>query len=69
MVLKLAKPEEIYAEVEGRLVELNVKNGDWVTKDTVLAKLSNPEKQKELLQRQQDQTVNFHKAQWYRPEP
>ena len=51
MVLKLAKPEEIYAEVEGRLVELNVKNGDWVTKDTVLAKLSNPEKQKELSQR------------------
>ena len=39
----------IYAEVEGRLVELNVKNGEWVTKDTVLAKLSNPEKQKELL--------------------
>ncbi len=51
LVLKLAKPEEIYAEVEGRLVELNVRNGDWVTKDTVLAKLSNPEKQKELLQR------------------
>ena len=48
MVLKLAKPEEVYAEVEGRLVELNVKNGDWVKKDTVLAKLSNPEKQKEL---------------------
>ena len=54
MVLKLAKPEEVYAETEGRLVELNVKNGDWVTKDTVLAKLSNPEKQKELSQRTQD---------------
>ena len=51
-VLKLAKPEVVYVETEGRLVELNVKNGQWVTKDTVLAKLSNPEKQKELIQRQ-----------------
>jgi putative peptide zinc metalloprotease protein len=66
MVLKLAKPEEVYAETEGRLVELNVKNGDWVTKDTVLAKLSNPEKEKERSQRIQDHDVNFSKAQWYR---
>jgi putative peptide zinc metalloprotease protein len=65
MVLKLAKPEEVYAEVEGRLVELNVKNGDWVAKDTVLANLSNPEKQKELLQKLQDHDVNFHKAEWF----
>jgi putative peptide zinc metalloprotease protein len=65
LVLKLAKPEEVYAEVEGRLVELNVKNGDWVKKDTVLATLSNPEKQKELLQRQQDQSANFAKALWF----
>src|SRR5262249_44896452 len=68
-LLKLAKPEEIYAEVEGRLVELNVKNGDWVKKDTVLAKLSNPEKVKELLQRQQDQTIAFHKAEWFGRSP
>ncbi len=65
MVLKLSKPEEIYAEVEGRLVELNVRNGDWVAKDTVLAQLSNLEKQKELIQRQGDQEIAFHKAQWY----
>jgi putative peptide zinc metalloprotease protein len=69
MVLKLSKPEEIYAEVEGRLEKLNVRNGDWVTKDTVLATLSNPEKQKELIQRQQDQTIAFHKAQWYGKSP
>jgi len=68
-VLKLAKPEEIYAEVEGRLVELNVKNGDWVTKDTVLAKLSNPEKQKELIQRQSDQEISFTKAVYYGQSP
>ncbi len=65
MVLKLSKPEEVYAEVEGKLVELNVKNGDWVAKDTVLAQLSNLEKQKELIQRQGDQEIAFHKAQWY----
>ena len=63
MVLKLAKPEEVYAETEGRLVELNVKNGDWVAKDTVLAKLSNPEKQKELSQKQQDfRKSAYHKS-------
>jgi putative peptide zinc metalloprotease protein len=60
-VLKLAKPEVIYVGTEGRLMELNVENGQWITKDTVLAKLSNPEKQKELLQRQQDQEVSFTK--------
>ena len=69
MVLKLASPLELYAEVEGRLVELNVKNGEWVEKDTVLAKLSNPEKQKELFQRQQDYAVNFHRAAWYNSSP
>ncbi|HKI18704.1 MAG TPA: HlyD family efflux transporter periplasmic adaptor subunit, partial [Isosphaeraceae bacterium] len=69
MVLKLSKPEEIYAEVEGQLKELNVKNGDWVTKDTVLAKLSNPEKLKELLQRQEDKDIAFHKAQWFAKSP
>ena len=69
LVLKLAKPEEVYAEVEGRLVELNVKNGEWVTKDTVLAKLSNPEKQKELLEQQHDHDVNLHKAPWFDQQP
>jgi putative peptide zinc metalloprotease protein len=65
LVLKLAKPEEVYAEVEGRLVDLKVRNGQWVKKDTVLANLSNPEKEKELSQRTQDHNVNFAKAQWY----
>ena len=65
LVLKLAKPEEVYAEVEGRLVDLKVRNGQWVKKDTVLANLSNPEKEKELSQRTQDHNVSFAKAQWY----
>src|SRR5262245_51666561 len=37
LVLSAAKPEEIYAEVPGRLVELKVRDGDWVKKDTELA--------------------------------
>ena len=65
-VLKLAKPEVVYVETEGRLVELNVKNGQWITKDTVLAKLSNPEKQKELIQRQQDQEISFTKYLYFK---
>ncbi len=69
MVLKLSKPEEIYAEVEGRLVDLKVKNGDWVTKDTVLATLSNLEKQKELVQRQQDHKIALLKSTWYSQSP
>jgi putative peptide zinc metalloprotease protein len=69
MVLKLAKPQEIYVETEGRLVELNVRDGDWVSKDDVLAKLSNPEKQKELIQRQGDYDVSFYKAQWFDKSP
>jgi len=65
-VLKLAKPEVVYVETEGRLVELNVKNGQWITKDTLLAKLSNPEKQKELIQRQQDQEISFTKYLYFK---
>ncbi len=68
-VLKLAKPEVVYVGTEGRLVELNVKNGQWVTKDTVLAKLSNPEKQRELIQRTQDHDISFAKASYYNMSP
>ena len=53
----------------GRLVELNVRNGEWVTKDTVLAKLSNPEKHKELSSKPARSDVNFCKASWLRQSP
>ncbi|MGA8349565.1 MAG: HlyD family efflux transporter periplasmic adaptor subunit [Isosphaeraceae bacterium] len=69
LVLTAAKPDEIYAEVEGQLVELNVRDGEWVTRDTVIAKLINPEKQKELVQKQADHAINFAKAQWYNQSP
>jgi putative peptide zinc metalloprotease protein len=65
LVLRLAKPNEIYAQVEGRLVEMPVKNGEWVKKDTVLAKLVNPQKEKELSERQQDLNINLLKSVWY----
>ncbi len=68
-VIRLAKPEVVYSEVEGRLEDINVKNGQWVTKDTVLAKLSNPQKQKELLEKQLDHDVNFHKYLWFNRSP
>jgi putative peptide zinc metalloprotease protein len=69
LVLTAAKPEEIYAEVEGRLVELLVRDGEFVKKDTVLATLTNPEKQKELIQKTADHDVNFAKALWYNRSP
>src|SRR3954453_7051305 len=59
LVLTAAKPEEIYAEVPGRMVELKVRDGEWVKAGTVLATLSNPEKARELLQLQEQQQVNF----------
>jgi putative peptide zinc metalloprotease protein len=65
LVMRLSHPEEVYAEVEGRLVTLNVKNGDIVRKDDVLATLSNPTKAKELAERQQEHDIAFHKALWY----
>lgn len=52
LVLSPAHPDEIYAETEGRLVELAVREGDWVKEGAVLAKMVNPEKQRELIERQ-----------------
>ena len=59
LVLTLAKPAEVYAEVAGRLVELNVRDGEWVKKDTVLATLSNPEGKRTGRSVQQDHDINF----------
>ena len=60
-----AKPKLVYAEVPGRLVEMKVRDGDWVPKGTVLATLSNPEKIRERMVLQEQQAVNFHKALWF----
>jgi len=65
LVLSPAKPAEIYAAVPGRLVTLNVEDGDMVKAGTILATLSNPEKQLELEQLQEQQKGSYTKAIWF----
>jgi putative peptide zinc metalloprotease protein len=65
LVLTPAKPVEIYAEVPGRLVTLNVRDGDYVTENTVLATLSNPEKQIEYQQLIEQHDASAVKAAWF----
>ncbi|WP_165232744.1 site-2 protease family protein [Aquisphaera insulae] len=65
LVLTAAKPEEIYVDPEGQLVEMNVRDGDMVKEGQVIARLINRDKEKELLQRQGDQTINFAKSNFY----
>ncbi|MFO0891913.1 MAG: HlyD family efflux transporter periplasmic adaptor subunit [Isosphaeraceae bacterium] len=69
LVLRPAKPEQVYAEVEGQLVDLKVRDGEWVTKDTVIAQLVNHEKLKERIQKQTDQSINFYKHQFFNHSP
>ena len=59
LVLAVAKPATVYAEVPGRLVDLLVQDGDQVKEGQVLARLSNPEKIRErvLLQSQQGEAL------------
>jgi putative peptide zinc metalloprotease protein len=65
LLLTAARPAEIYAEVPGRLIELKVRDGQPVKKDQVLAVLSNPEKQRELLQLQEQHDTYFVKSLWF----
>jgi len=69
LVLSPADPVEIYAEVEGQLARLNVRDGQWVKEGEVLASLINHEKEKELIQRQAEHDVNWAKAQWFFQSP
>ena len=62
LVLTPAKPAIVYAEVPGRLVELEVHDGDYVKSGSLLAKLSNPEKIREREQLQRDHDVYVVKA-------
>ena len=56
LVLTAAKPDQVYSEVPGRVVELKVRDGEAVKKDQILAVLSNPEKQRELIAMQDSTT-------------
>jgi len=61
LVLTAARPAEVYAEVPGRLVELKVRDGDWVKEGQVLAELSNPEKMRERANYQTQQKESYAK--------
>lgn len=65
LVLTVAKPARIYTEIPGRLVTLNVRDGDWVKKDAVIANLSNPEKQIEQRAQQELFDANMAKYRWF----
>jgi putative peptide zinc metalloprotease protein len=65
LVLSAAKPAQVYAEVPGRLLELKVRDGEPVKQGQILAVLSNPEKQRELISLQEQHDINFVKARWY----
>jgi putative peptide zinc metalloprotease protein len=65
LLLTAAKPEVIYPEVPGRLVSMNVRDGEWVPPGTVLATLSNPEKQRERADLQEKHDSYFVKALYF----
>ncbi len=65
LVLEEAKPDKIYAEVPGRLVDLYVRDGDYVKKGQKIASLSNPDKQRERLELVEKHDTSFVKALWF----
>ncbi len=65
LVLTEAKPDLVYAEIPGRLVELYVKDGEMVKKGDPIASLSNPDKQRERLQLMERHNSNNAKAVWF----
>jgi putative peptide zinc metalloprotease protein len=69
LVLRASKPDVIYAAVPGRLVTLNVRDGDWVKKDAVIATLSNPEKMRERASLQEQHEANLVKSLWFGSSP
>jgi putative peptide zinc metalloprotease protein len=65
LVLKPARPQIVYAEVPGRLVDIKVRDGEQVKAGQLLATLSNPEKLREREELQGQQQINQIKAQVY----
>ncbi len=59
LVLAPEKPALVYGETPGRLVSLEVKDGDPVEEGQVIARLSNPELQRERMARQEEQAVHM----------
>jgi putative peptide zinc metalloprotease protein len=65
LVLVPAKAAEVYAEVPGRLVALDVRDGEFVKSGASIARLSNPEKQLEYEQLAQQHDACHVKGVWY----
>jgi putative peptide zinc metalloprotease protein len=65
LVLTAEKPAQVYAEVPGRLIDLRVRDGEAVKKGQLLAVLSNPEKQRELLQLQEQHDTHYMKSGYF----
>ena len=69
LVLKPSQPQEVYAEVPGRLTGLYVRDGEAVTKGTVLATLSNPQKLRDRTDLQEQHDSSFAKSLWFGQSP
>ncbi len=69
LVLRAWKPQQVYAVVPGRLVNLYVRDGEAVKEGTVIATLSNPQKLRDRTSLQEQHDVNFAKALWYGQSP
>jgi putative peptide zinc metalloprotease protein len=66
LVLTEAKPAVVYSEIPGRLVDLDVRDGDIVKAGQVIALLSNPQKQRDKIELYQQHDAAFGKALWYK---
>ncbi len=71
LVLKAAKPQEVYARVPGRLTNLYVRDGEFVKKDTAGSRPfpSNPQKLRDRTSLQEQHDINFAKWQWFDVSP
>ena len=68
LILMPAKPQRVYTQIPGKLVSLEVRDGDWVGAGTILAHLSNPEKMLERIETQAEHDANLAKYHWYQRE-
>lgn len=65
LVLTEAKPALVYSEIPGRLVDLNVRDGDYVKQGDLIAQLSNPQKFRDKEDLYQQYNAASVKALWY----
>jgi putative peptide zinc metalloprotease protein len=65
LVLTEAKPALVYSEIPGRLVDLNVRDGDYVKAGQLIAQLSNPQKLRDKEELFSQHFASSNKAAWY----